>query len=494
MRKLHNIKKHRLNNKRFLEIINHHIGKRDFETVVGVLNNASSFTNDPHLLDRVNGLFLGSLYCKRYFGLGENIVGTMTNMVFAGDVNIKVENVAAQKIIDDIYFDGYFISVLKRAYRYAISSYEGKSYIFFNTRQEYNAVTEVKIRDEFVDFDVVPYYEITKNKNELVRTFYKTFKAQDENETEVVYEFKYKYITDNLGNTELFISGKGENDEVLRDEVVVALLGIDTVYEYFEYIPYMEIDMESGMLPNILWIENSLAENLYWQDVDLGSSQTHTYTPDNMLYENIGLGENERAATFRDKYETQHIVKQGLDKAGIIVVPGKSAIDEIEKNLALSIIQASLDAKISPVSLGYSLIDRIASNTEVGLNRERVSIRLRENQVTMLKIYIAKIMQMVLKIEGYDLDITEIAILFDPYITPSVETTTNVLAKQVQFGLKSRKLASKELNRNELSDKEIEEEYELIKELGTQIDYNVSQRKQAEKGGSNVLKGDGVVD
>ncbi len=489
MRKLHDIKKHRKNNIQFLDIINHHIGKRDFETVLSIIDEAGSFTSDNKLVNRTKGLFLNNPHCVEFFGLGENIVGTMSNMIFAGNVNIRVEDELIQKRIDELYFDGYFIETLKKAYEYAISSYVGKSYIFLNTQQEYNSVTQVKLRDEFVDFSVVPSYLIEKDKNILKRKYYKTV-YYDDGESEI-YEFVYTYTTDNDGNTELLIEGYNDVDEKLSNSEVVNILRVDTVYEYFEYIPYIEINMGRGMLPNILWIENSLAENLYWQGVDLGSSQTHTFTPENMLYENIyQRGDIEN--TFRDKYETQHIIKTDLDGVGIKVVEGASAIEEIEKNLALNIIRASLDAKISPVSLGYSLIDRIASNTEIGINRERVSIRLRDNHITELKVDIAKTLQMILKIDNIEVDVLDIAVLFDPYITPSVETMTNVLSKQVQFGIKSRYLAVKELNKNELSEEDIELEYERIKELGTQIDYNVSQRKQAEKGESNVLKGSGV--
>lgn len=489
MRKLHDIKKHERNNTKYLDIVNHHIGKRDFETVLWLLDNAISFTEDVKLVNRTKGLFLNNPKCKEFFGLGENIVGTMSNMVFAGNVNIKVENEEIQKRIDELYFDGYFIETLKKAYEYAISSYVGKSYIFLNTQQEYNSVTEVKLRDEFVDFSVLPSYLIEKDKNVLKRKYYKTV-YYDDGESEI-YEFVYTYTTDNEGNTELYIEGFNDKDEKLSDSEVVNVLRVDTVMEYFEYIPYIEINMDKGMLPNILWIENSLAENLYWQDVDLGSSQTHTFTPENLLYENLypkGVLEN----TFRDKYETQHITAETIDGEGIKVVAGASAIVEIEKNLALNIIQASLDAKISPVSLGYSLIDRLASNTELGVNRERVSIRLRENHITKLKVYIAKTLQMILKIDSIEVDVLDIAVLFDPYITPSVETMTNVLSKQVQFGIKSRYLAVKELNKNELSDDDIEQEYDRIKELGTQIDYNVAQRKQMDKAESNVLKSSGV--
>ena len=69
-------------------------------------------------------------------------------------------------------------------------------------------------------------------------------------------------------------------------------------------------------------------------------------------------------------------------------------------------------------------------------------------------------------------------IIFDQYITPSVETLTNVLAKQVQFGLKSTQQAVVDLNKNEMSDDEIKEEVARIKDQVVQMDYNVQQRNK----------------
>ena len=58
---------------------------------------------------------------------------------------------------------------------------------------------------------------------------------------------------------------------------------------------------------------------------------------------------------------------------------------------------------------------------------------------------------------------------------------TNVLAKQVQFGIKSIEQAVRELNKNEMSEEEIQNEVNRIKDRATQLDFNMAQRKQAEK-------------
>lgn len=488
MRFLEEFKSYEKDNKRFFSIVNHHIYKRDFDIVKKLARNVSRITKDPELKKRTQELFMLDSRANEFFGLGETIVGSMSNMVFAGNVNLKTEDPKAQTFLNKIYFDGYFMDAIKKAYELALAT-SGKSYLFRNTLQEYDSYTNIKIKDEFLDYEIFPDYEIELYRNVLTRTFYKTIEVEKD---KYIYKFQYVYNTQKDGSTILEIKGFDDEDVLISDSETMELLGIDTVVEAYDFIPYREINMHKGMIPNMLFIEDSLALNLYFQDVDLSSAQTHTYTPDSMLYENV-FTETEMVQTFKDRYATQHVVKSGgLDEQKIVVVEGKSAISEIEKNLALNVIQGCLDAKISPVSIGYSLIDKIASNTDVGVAKERNSIRLRENHISDLKIYIAKELVELAKLENIKLTVNDIAVIFDPYITPSIETMTNVLSKQVQFGIKSRELAVRDLNKNELTDREVEEEYERIKTLGTQIDYNVEQRKQEEKGESNVLKSSGI--
>lgn len=485
---LYEIRRHREDNERFLNIVNYHLAKRDFNTVISLLGRVGDFTKDQRMLNRVKGLFLLNNKAQEFFGIAENIVGSMVNIVFSGNVSFKIDDEEKQKLLDSIYFDGYFLKMIKELYETAITSNDGKAFLFMNTVQTYNNVTNMKIKDDFLNFQVFPSYEIRKEENKLIRTFYDMY--EDE-----VYEFRYIYTVDKDGKTLLEVKGYKENEnakgikqiEEVSEDIVKKALTIDTVVENFDFVPYEELDLGKGMIPHILWIENSLAENLYWQDVDLMNSQTHTYTPESFVYET--LLSQDLKATFIDKYNPNHIIQSGgIDKEEIKVVEGKSAITNIERNLALNVIQACLDAKISPLSLGYSLIDKIASNTDVGIEKERVTIRLRENHIIDLKVLMAKQMVKLFKLYGEELEIVDIAVIFDQYITPSFESMVNVLAKAVQFGLISRRRAVMLLTKNELSEEEADEEYERIKEIITQVDYNVDQQK----GIDNNLKSSGI--
>lgn len=480
--------KHKEDNKRFLDLLSYVISKRDLEGLRSLLNNASDYTKDYEFLKRIKNMFITSNRVIDMFGLGEDIVGTMANMVFAGNVNFRIDkNKRAQKLVDELYFDGDFIELLKEAYKTAIAmSGKGESYIFVLTNQEYYVDSYIKLKDHFMGFEVVPSFEIDIIPKGIERKYYHYFVSEGK---EKYYDIRYRYETED-GKTTLSIYGYDDNNVLLDENLLKETLDITSVYEEYDFIPYERISIGNGMLPNILFLEDRLSTALYYQDIDLDNSQTNVYIPQHMLTDLDG----QKSESIYDRFNRYKILGGSTSLNQMVVIQeGKSAIANIEKNIALNVLRGCLDAKISPNSLQYTMLDRLGSNTDVGADKERASIRLRENHIIRLKPSFAKLLVIYLKLNGINsVGVLDIAVLFDPYITPSVEQLTNTLSKQVQFGLKSRQLASGELNKNELTEEELEQEYERIKELGTQIDYNVDQREQARKGESNNLKGDGV--
>lgn len=109
-------------------------------------------------------------------------------------------------------------------------------------------------------------------------------------------------------------------------------------------------------------------------------------------------------------------------------------------------------AGLSPTTVGLTGLESINSSAESQEAREKTSLRTRETALQSwtltLKELLNKWLQMCDYIEGKEiLDYSElIKIHFDDYITPSVENITDVLARQVQAGIKSQKHAIKDLN------------------------------------------------
>lgn len=484
--------KHKDKSRLFLDLVGYYIAKKDLDAVKSLLSNAGSYVSDPLLLNRIKNMFLMTSYCNDMFGLGEDIVGTMTNMVFAGNVNIRInKQKRAQKLVDDLYFDGEFFNKLKEAYKAAIST-NGESFIFFLVDDIVDEDGNV-ISQRFNKFDVSPSFEVEVGTNYVRRKFYEYVErtSRDKEKAFDIYEIHYDYIMIDKEEYMLEIKGYDEEGRQVDDYIVYKLLNINTLRQYFNFKPYEILKVGAGMLPNILFIENQLSRALYFQDRDLEVSQPEVYIPQHMLSSaDSNALETENMYNAYSKYK---VVRSNLDDAKVQYEQGVSAIREIERHITLNVLRGCLDAKISPVSLGYTLTDTMASNTDVGTAKERVSIRLRENHIIDLKPTISKLIKTYLYLNNVkNLNVVDIAVIFDPYITPSIEQMTNTLSKQVQFGIKSRELAVQELNKNELSDEEVALEYERIKELGTQIDYNVDQREQARKGETNILKSNKV--
>ena len=84
------LNKYLCENERFYNVLNYALVKKDFEAVRFILTNISMFTNDPLVQNRISRLFLLDNRCVKWFGLAESINQSTVNMVFSGNVNIKI--------------------------------------------------------------------------------------------------------------------------------------------------------------------------------------------------------------------------------------------------------------------------------------------------------------------------------------------------------------------------------------------------------------------
>lgn len=129
-------------------------------------------------------------------------------------------------------------------------------------------------------------------------------------------------------------------------------------------------------------------------------------------------------------------------------------------------------AGLSPTTIGLTGLESINSSAESQEAREKTSLRTRElclkSWERTLTELLNKYLQMCDYIEDKEiLDYTPlIKIHFDDYISPSVENVTEVLARQVTAGIKSKKHALKDLN-EEYDDKDAENELmDILSENG----------------------------
>lgn len=469
----------------FYNVLNYALVKKDFEGVRYIISQVGSFTKDNVVINRISKLFFNDQRCVKWFGLAESINQSTVNMVFSGNVNIKINgDDEATKLVENFLYDGQLIETLKEAYSSALSGVrDGKSYILMRTTSVYDLFSGYRIKDEFLEFEVLKQYEVEYDKNKLIKTITKMVKKEDDKI--VNYTFKYVYTSQPNGITSLVIKGYDEDGKQLSNSVVKQVLGIKSVVDAYSYQPFFELNVGRGQLPNIIYLEDSLAQNLYFKDIDLSNSQTKKNIPESLLYKQYS---EQTATASDDRYASVFPLKANIEGNSIVLQEGKSAVKELQEHLKMDVLQGCLDAKISPISLGYSLLDSLANNTDTPTTKERVSIRLRETHIAILKILIAKIIKTFLQINKKEVEVSDIAILFDQYITPSIETMTNVLSKQVQFGIKSIEQAVRDLNKNEMSEDEIKEEVSRIIKRNTQTDFNMAQRKQIKSDDESDVK------
>lgn len=501
MRNFLKVRKKNEDEKRFFNLFNYFLIHRDLTSIKMLLSTATSDFKIPNLEPRLRNLFLRQERCNDMFFLGADIVSVMKHMTFAGNVEIKTDKVRAQKEIDKLFYNGQFLDILKKAYEYALSSVNGRSFVFLQTNPTYEIENDFKIGDKFLRFEVFHDYEIEIEDNKLERKFFIPYVFDKEKGEEEFIEVKYEYITEDNFVTRLNITGTTEKGNRVPDDLLKELLSVDVLVDVFNFVPYEILHLGKGMLDNILFIEDELAKVKYFKKKDLPNAQTRKYIPSahmNRIVTQDGFNQE-----YEDEFRTTFAYQGGVGlstKDQVVIVDGKSSIDFIEKHILMTISEACLNAEISPASLPYAILDKVSNNTEIGVNKERLSIRTRNNNVNKIVMFAAHLLSKFLELNGHNVSYEEITVNFDDYITPSIESMTNVLSKQVQFGIKSRKRAIYELNRGEMTDNELEQEYKEVLQASTQQDYNVRQAIQQENENvnkidnkeNNVLKSDGI--
>lgn len=151
-------------------------------------------------------------------------------------------------------------------------------------------------------------------------------------------------------------------------------------------------------------------------------------------------------------------------------------------------------AGLSPTTLGLTGLESINSSAESQDTREKPSMRTRAIALNgwkkTLKDLLNRYMQVKDYIDGQEIiDYSSlINITFDEYTNPTLENVTDILAKQVSAGIKSRLTAIKELSEG-ISDEEAEEELlRIIADKGDSVVDETPSGDNPTKESSNSFK------
>ena len=154
-------------------------------------------------------------------------------------------------------------------------------------------------------------------------------------------------------------------------------------------------------------------------------------------------------------------------------------------------------AGLSPTTLGLTGLESINSSQESQDAREKPSMRTRQIALASWSKTLKEILNKYLQVRDYMnglaiVDYTDlINITFNEYTNPTLENVTDVLAKQVQTGLKSQMTAIKDLNEG-MSDKQVEKEFAQIQaengQGGAMEGMEEQTQLQPSKSGSGTQK------
>lgn len=148
-------------------------------------------------------------------------------------------------------------------------------------------------------------------------------------------------------------------------------------------------------------------------------------------------------------------------------------------------------AGLAPTTLGLTGLESINSSAESQDAREKTSLRKREVCLMGWEKVLKEVLNRWLQVNDYikGLDIIDysdlINIQFNEYTNPSYESITDVLAQQVNYGLKSQETAISELN-DGWSDEQVQAELEKIRAERQgimMVDENINKEENIENMG-----------
>ena len=152
-------------------------------------------------------------------------------------------------------------------------------------------------------------------------------------------------------------------------------------------------------------------------------------------------------------------------------INNQAYIQTIETLMSVAINKAGL----APTTLGLTGLESINSSAESQDAREKTSMRTREICLNSWELTLKELLNRYLQVKDYIedkvvYDYTDlISISFNEYTNPTLENVTDLLAKQVQSGIKSQFTAIKELNDGQ-NDEQVESEFlQIMAERGQPV-------------------------
>ena len=190
------------------------------------------------------------------------------------------------------------------------------------TTSEYDLFSGYKVRDQFVEFEVLKQYEVYYSKNKFIKYLKKNIIDSIDNK-EKTYSFEYIYTVLENGITTLNIVGYDDERKRLSESIVKNILEINETKAAFDYVPFFEVNIGRGQLPNAIYLEDSFLLRRCILRV-IWFRKTHKlrkFVPEQYDYKQYKDGYDNGIRD--DRYQMTHLLlKQALMGSGIVIQEG----------------------------------------------------------------------------------------------------------------------------------------------------------------------------
>ena len=419
------------------------------------------YFQDPWITSQISDTFMrsnepGQAYA--YFGIIPMIVQGKVNLVASSGFKCKSED----KELDDILNKARDEAKLQELFTSGVYWESGIGDLAY--RLSYDPNTSKR---PLIDVIEPHHLEVNYNRGKVISYVIK--EVSDEDPRYELHEIHYLnqqgYLT--IAYRYMF---DGEyvatNDEALLKDCRAHFVEVDTSERILPFRDFATVVYKQNANSNKLYkgergvpdiqgldtIEDALTESISDLMDAIRKGGVKEYIDDQLIPQDsagkqIAINPfNKRIITTRGSASTEN--SKRLWQVTQADIRWQSYVETIQVLMSTAINKAGL----SPTTIGLTGLESINSSAESQEAREKTSIRTRDLCLASWRLALTELLNKYLRIMDYiegreAFDYSDvIKIQFDDYISPSPENVTEILAKQVDAGLKSRETAIMDLN------------------------------------------------
>ena len=408
-----------------------------------------------------------------YFGLIPTLVQSMVNLVAGSGFKSKTSN----PNIDDLINTVIEKSHMQELFADGVYWEAGIGDVAY--RINYNAEASDK---PLIDIIEPHHLEINYNRNKVISYVIKEVSEDDPlyelHEIHWINEDGFLTITYRFAYEGNYVA---PNDTALIKQCELHFDGVDTSERVLPFTDFVTIVYKKNSTQNKLYrgqrgvpdiqgidtVEASLTEAISDLMDAIRKGGIRVYADKDLIPQNAE-GQNLRF-NFFNKFISAPKGTGNADGSNKLyqVIQADIQWESYVKSIEVLISNGSIKCGLSPTTIGQTGLESINSSAESQEAREKTSLRTRELKHNSWRPILRELLDKYLRVNDY-INGREIEnwselinIQFDDYISPSIEAVTDVVAKQVDVGIKSKVEAIQDIN-DDINEREAQAELDKI--------------------------------